>query len=78
MELYGQMNELAGKGMAIYVSHRLSSCCFCDEILVLEQGELVQQGSHDALYRQTGGKYRALWDAQAELFKQKEEVEGVF
>ena len=45
------MDALAGEGMAIYVSHRLSSCRFCDEILVLDQGRLVQRGDHAKLYQ---------------------------
>ena len=33
----------------VYISHKLSFCRFCDRILVLDQGELVQSGSHDEL-----------------------------
>ena len=77
MELYQRMDALAGEGMAIYVSHRLSSCRFCDEILVLDQGRLVQRGDHAKLYQDEEGCYRQLWDAQTELYQDEEICETV-
>lgn len=71
MELYQRMDALSVEGMAIYVSHRLSSCCFCDVILVLDHGKLVQCGDHETLYRDEQGRYRELWDAQTELYQDK-------
>ena len=43
---------------------RLSSCCFCDRILVLRDGVLLEEGSHEQLLK-LGGEYRKLWEAQA-------------
>ena len=77
MELYQRMDALAGEGMAIYVSHRLSSCRFCDEILVLDQGRLVQRGDHAKLYQDEEGCYRRLWDAQTELYQDEEICEMI-
>lgn len=76
MELYQRMDTLAGEGMAIYVSHRLSSCRFCDDILVLDQGRLVQRGDHETLYRDKQGCYRELWDAQTELYQHEDNDNG--
>ena len=56
---------------AIYISHRLSSCRFCDEIAVFDHGRVVQQGTHDDLLAVRGGKYQALWDAQAQYYQKK-------
>ena len=67
-EIYSKFNQLVGDKTAIYISHRLSSCRVCDQILVFHQGRLVQKGSHQQLVEQTGGKYRQLWTAQAQYY----------
>ena len=54
---------------ALYISHRLSSCRFCDEIAVFEEGKLVQLGSHEALLGQEEGAYARLWHAQAQWYQ---------
>ena len=45
-EIYGKFDEIAGDKPAIYISHRLSSCKFCDEIAVFHEGAVIQQGTH--------------------------------
>ena len=67
-EIYAKFNEISGDKTAIYISHRLSSCKFCDEILVFHQGAIVQQGTHEALLSQKDGKYAQLWNAQAQYY----------
>ena len=67
-EIYTKFNSIVGTRTAIYISHRLSSCRFCDEITVLDDGQIVERGTHDALVR-AGGHYAALWNAQAEYYK---------
>ena len=67
-EIYSKFNEIAGDKTAIYISHRLSSCKFCDEIAVFDHGEVIQQGTHDALVADTTGKYYELWNAQAQYY----------
>ena len=71
-EIYAQFNQIAGDKTAVYISHRLSSCHFCDEILVFDHGAIVEQGSHDTLLSHEGGKYRELWNAQAQYYEDKE------
>ncbi|HIR46998.1 MAG TPA: hypothetical protein IAB89_04980 [Candidatus Caccousia avicola] len=53
---------------ALYISHRLSSCRFCDTIAVFEEGRLVQQGSHEELLAREDGPYARLWQAQAQWY----------
>ena len=53
----------------IYISHRLSSCKFCDEIAVFHEGQIIQHGSHDELLSDEDGKYRQLWYAQAQYYQ---------
>ena len=67
-EIYSKFDEIAGDKTAVYISHRLSSCKFCDEIAVFHEGAVVQQGSHAELLADRGGKYYALWNAQAQYY----------
>lgn len=66
-EIYQQFSQIAEGKTAFYISHRLSSCRFCDEVLVFDQGEVVQRGSHEDLVH-VPGKYRDLWQAQAQYY----------
>ena len=67
-EIYSKFNDIAGDKTAIYISHRLSSCKFCDEILVFHDGQIIQQGTHDDLANDETGKYHELWHAQAQYY----------
>lgn len=69
-EIYRKFNEIVGDKTAIYISHRLSSCRFCDEIAVFHDGRLIQQGSHEQLVADKNGKYYELWHAQAQYYKE--------
>ena len=67
-EIYSKFNDISGDKTAIYISHRLSSCKFCDEIAVFHNGQVIQQGTHDALVADETGKYYELWHAQAQYY----------
>ena len=67
-EIYSKFNDISGDKTAIYISHRLSSCKFCDEIAVFHEGGVIQQGTHDGLLADTNGKYHELWHAQAQYY----------
>lgn len=67
-EIYSKFNDIAGDKTAIYISHRLSSCKFCDEIVVFHQGAVIQQGTHATLVADEHGKYYELWNAQAQYY----------
>lgn len=71
-EIYTNFDNMVRGRTAVYISHRLSSCRFCDDIAVFDEGRMVQRGSHDELLRDTGGKYYELWNAQAQYYKQEE------
>ena len=70
-EIYTRMNGIVGPRTAVYISHRLSSCRFCDDIAVFDKGRLVQRGSHDALVNDVSGLYRTLWQAQAQYYNEE-------
>ena len=67
-EIYSKFNDIASNKTTIYISHRLSSCKFCDEILVFEEGTVIQQGTHQSLVVDENGKYYQLWHAQAQYY----------
>ena len=73
-EIYAKFDEIVGDKTAIYISHRLSSCRFCDKIVVFDEGRIVQVGSHEELLCDTDGKYYELWNAQAQYYTEKKEV----
>lgn len=69
-EVYEQFfRNLAGETM-LSISHRLSSCRFCDRIAVLQKGRLVQLGTHADLLARPEGKYAEMWKAQAQYYGQ--------
>ena len=70
-EIYSKFNDIAGDKTAIYISHRLSSCKFCDEIAVFHEGAVIQHGTHAELVADTNGKYHELWNAQAQYYTEK-------
>jgi ATP-binding cassette subfamily B protein len=70
-EIYGKFDEIAGDKTAIYISHRLSSCKFCDEIAVFHEGAVIQHGTHAELVADVSGKYHELWNAQAQYYTEK-------
>lgn len=68
-QVYSDFSNMVDNKTAIYISHRLSSCQFCDEITVFDKGRIVQKGSHGKLVNETGGKYCELWNAQAKHYQ---------
>lgn len=68
-EVFEGFDKMVGKKTAIYISHRLASCRFCEDILVFDKGQVVQRGSHEELEQQDG-LYRELWTAQAQYYQE--------
>ena len=66
-EIYSRFDELVRDKTSIYISHRMSSCRFCQDILVFQEGRLVERGSHETLL-EAKGLYASLWDAQAQYY----------
>lgn len=67
-EIYTSFDKIIGTKTAIYISHRLSSCRFCEKIAVFHEGQLVQLGNHDELVKDKTGKYFEMWNAQAQYY----------
>lgn len=66
-EIYEQFGSLVGDKTSIYISHRMSSCKFCDKIVVLEAGEIAEAGCHEELMQKRGCYYE-LYEAQAQYY----------
>ena len=68
-------HQLADRSMLI-VAHRLSTVRGCDQILVMDEGRVVERGTHDELMAKQG-KYYALWNLQQGIFRKREEPKPV-
>lgn len=68
-EIYTKFNQIVGDKAAVFISHRLSSCRFCERIFVFDKGKIVQKGTHDELLQNNNGKYFELWNAQARYYQ---------
>lgn len=66
-EIYSRFNSFVQNKTAIYISHRLSSCAFCDKIAVFDKSRLVESGTHKELLS-ADGRYAELWNAQAKYY----------
>jgi len=62
--IYSRFNSFVKNKTAIYISHRLSSCIFCNKIAVFDDAKLVESGMHDEIVM-ANGEYTKLWNAQA-------------
>lgn len=70
-EIYSHFDDLVGTKTAVYISHRLSSCQFCNDILVIDEGHAIQRGNHEQLLQDKDGLYYTLWNTQAQYYQNK-------
>ena len=68
--MYEEYSNMTDGKTSLFISHRLASTKFCDRILLLEQGKILEQGSHDALMEQQG-RYRELYDIQSHYYQEE-------
>lgn len=67
-DIYRQFNDFVERKTAIYISHRLSSCKFCDKIAVFSGNNIAEYGTHDELLKIKNGIYSKMWNAQAQYY----------
>lgn len=67
-EIYRNFDNLVKNKTAVYISHRLSSCRFCDRIVVFNDGKIVEDGNHDKLVKIKNGFYANMYNTQAQWY----------
>lgn len=75
-KLYESFDKMIGNKMAIFISHRLASCKFCDRIIVFKDGKIIESGSHDELMNRNE-EYAYMFNKQAQYYFDKDSEEGV-
>lgn len=68
-DMYQKYNELTNGRSSIYISHRLASTRFCDRIIMIDNGEIIEEGTHSELLK-LGGKYAGLFEVQSKYYKE--------
>lgn len=66
-QVYAGFDEMVKDKTSVYISHRMSSCRFCDDIIVFDQGRIIERGSHEELLDRQG-QYAQMWNAQAKYY----------
>ena len=68
-DLYQKYNDLTGNCTSVYISHRLASTRFCDRVLLIENGGIAEEGTHEELLA-AGRRYAYLFDIQSKYYKE--------
>lgn len=66
-EIYERYNEMTKNKTSIFISHRLASTRFCDRIILLDDGKIIEEGSHEELMK-LGGQYKQMFDVQSQYY----------
>ena len=74
-EIYLKYSEMTQGKTSLFISHRLASTRFCDRIILLENGSIAEEGSHEALL-QAGGSYAKLFSVQRRYYEEGGESHG--
>ena len=69
-DLYQRYSDLTGNRTSVYISHRLASTRFCDRVLLIENGGIAEEGTHEALLKQ-GGRYAYLFNLQSQYYQKE-------
>jgi ABC-type multidrug transport system fused ATPase/permease subunit len=75
-QMYLKYNELTKNKTAIYISHRLSSTRFCDRIIFIDKGKIIETGTHDELMARSG-KYKEIFNVQSHYYKNSSEEKAI-
>lgn len=67
-KLYEKYHDISKNKTSIYISHRLASTKFCDEILLLDDGEIKERGTHNELMK-LNGKYAHMFNVQSHYYR---------
>ena len=73
-DIYHKYNSMTNGKTSVFISHRLASTRFCDRILLLDNGRIIEEGTHDSLIL-ASGEYAKLFNVQKKYY-QKEAIHG--
>lgn len=68
-KMYMQYSQLVNNRVSIFISHRLASTKFCDKIIYMENGMILEQGNHEELLK-LGKKYANVFEVQSHYYKE--------
>ena len=68
-ELYQRYLRMTAGKTAVFISHRLASTRFCDRVLFLQNGQILEEGTHESLLK-AGGQYAHLFDVQSRYYRE--------
>ena len=66
-QIYQKFHQFSDQKTTLFISHRMASTRFCDRILLLDQGKIVEEGTHEELLKK-GGRYAQLFTAQSSFY----------
>ncbi|MDE5748454.1 MAG: ABC transporter ATP-binding protein/permease, partial [Acetatifactor sp.] len=69
-DIYERYNELTRGRTSVYISHRLASTRFCDRVILLEDGGIREEGTHEQLLA-LGGRYAELFQVQSKYYREE-------
>ena len=72
-DIYCKYDAMSAGKTSLYISHRLASTRFCDRILLLEHGGILEEGTHEALLARQGA-YAAMFAIQRKYYEEGEAV----
>lgn len=72
--VYEQYNFLSKDRSSLFISHRLASTRFCDRIFMMEEGRIIEEGTHDELMA-LNGRYKTIFDVQSQYYKERNQGE---
>lgn len=72
-KLYSDFDKLIGGKTSIYISHRLSSTQFCNNVAMFKDGKLIEYGTHKSLLKQNG-EYANMFHVQAQYYVEAGEI----
>ncbi len=74
-DIYLKYNEMTSGCTSLFISHRLASTRFCDRIIYMDHGQILEEGTHEGLLAAQGG-YANLFEVQSKYYTEGGEEHG--
>lgn len=70
LSIYEKYSQIAQNKPSIFITHRLNSTRFCDRILLMQNGKIIEQGTHEELMN-CKGQYYDMFNTQSYYYKEE-------